>query len=352
MSLPFSEKLPISKLASAFNNTSATYKFYWLIAIVEAVEEDRLNLDKKELFARIISNAWYTVNYFHISFGQQDIIQQAVNTIIITEKIAIDTAKNNILKQLFESQNPITVKSLNHFNKNVPHWFLSPWFPKINTENDTQYRKRIYSESKTFVNHSLYALFDDQIKINPEWVSYIKQNGRILKDFCYWNLSLFLQTRNPNVPNIQGKLIKPAVRNSLIKQRKNYWDIIFSELGTIDCIYTNKKLHIDKYALDHFVPYAFVTHDLIWNLVPIDTQYNSFKSDKLPELEKHYDRFFKIQKIGFEIINHHQPKNRFLEEYTSIFPLMDNTIRFDYTRHKEIIQPLITIAHNNGFQYI
>jgi len=38
MNLPFSDTLTTNKLASSFANTSATYKFYWLIAIIELVE--------------------------------------------------------------------------------------------------------------------------------------------------------------------------------------------------------------------------------------------------------------------------------------------------------------------------
>ena len=68
MFLPESSNLQINKLASAFNSTSATYKFYWLLAIVELVEEGCFKLEKRKIFARMISNSWYTVNYFHVSF--------------------------------------------------------------------------------------------------------------------------------------------------------------------------------------------------------------------------------------------------------------------------------------------
>ena len=52
--LPENEHLPIHKLVACFNNTSATYKFYWLIAITEQVEMGRTMISKKELFAEIV----------------------------------------------------------------------------------------------------------------------------------------------------------------------------------------------------------------------------------------------------------------------------------------------------------
>jgi len=72
MNLPYDLKVSVSKLSSCFRNTSATYKFYWLLAIIESIETGKDEITKKELFARMIANAWFTVNYFHVSFGKQD----------------------------------------------------------------------------------------------------------------------------------------------------------------------------------------------------------------------------------------------------------------------------------------
>lgn len=351
MNLPFSDNLPTNKLASSFANTSATYKFYWLIAILELVEIGQINIKKRDIFSRMISNSWYTVNYFHVSFGKQDLIQNAVEDILKFESLAIDIKKDNLISILENSNKIETKKSLEHFNLNVPHWFLSPWFPKLKDENNSNYKKRIYTYSQNFENGCLYSLYDDYIVINPIWISYLKSNSKILKDFCYWNLSLFLQTRNPNVPDMPNKLIKPPVRNGLTKQTNEYWKIVFKELGSIDCIFTNTKLYFDEknYALDHFVPHAFVSHDLIWNLLPIEKKFNSSKSDKLPLFEKHFDKFYDLQKIAFEINRHHNSKSRYMDEYLSIFPNIDS---FEKEKFSNTIQPLITIASNNGFLYM
>jgi hypothetical protein len=352
ITLPYSADLPTAKLAASFGNTSATYKFYWLLSIIEMAEQGETHLKKRALFSRMIANAWYTVNYFHVSFGKQDLIQTAVVTILKAEKLTIDIKKNELLTILEHSENTSTKQALWHFNKNVPHWFLSPWFARIAGANDTHYRNAIYTDSQHFENDCLYALYDDSIVINPNWMHYLKQNARMLKDFCYWNLALFLQTRNPNVPDIPNKLIKPALRSTLTNQRANYWNIVFKELGAVECIFTNNKLQVESFALDHFVPHAFVSHDLIWNLLPIDKTFNAIKSDKLPSIDKHFDKFFNLQKTAYEIITHHNAKSKLLEEYLTIFPVLDNVDDFEYLRYKESIQPLVTIAHNNGFGYL
>jgi hypothetical protein len=194
-------------------------------------------------------------------------------------------------------------------------------------------------------------LHNNFIEINPIWINYLKSNAKILKDFCYWNLSLFLQTRNPNVPDIPNKLIKPPVRNGLTKQTNEYWKIVFKELGSIECIFSGTKLYFDEknFAIDHFIPHAFVSHDLIWNLIPIEKITNSKKSDNLPLFNQHFDKFYDLQKVAFEINKHHNSKSKYMDEYLSIFPNIDS---FEKEKFSNTIQPLITIASNNGFLYM
>lgn len=344
MNLPTSSHLPINKLASVFARTSATYKFYWLIALIEWVEEGATEIPKRNMFSRMISNSWYTINYFNISFGKQDNLQIAVERILKEEGLTIDENKVKLNQRLVNSQNSETLAQLSHFDRNVPHWFLSPWFPGLK-------KSEIYKRSLDFEEGCPYALNKDYIKINPKWISYLRLNAKVLKDFCYWNLSLFLQSRNPNVPDIPSKLIKPATRSGLTKQTNNYWKLVFKELGYINCIFTDTKLYFEdkNFALDHFVPHAFVSHDLIWNLLPIEKNFNSVKSDKLPLFDKHFDKFFDLQKQAFEINKQYNPKSRYMEEFLTIFPNLDT---FEKAKFSETIQPMITIASNNGFLFM
>ena len=104
MNLPYDLKVSVSKLSSCFRNTSATYKYYWLQAIIESVEGGKDEISKKELFARMIANAWFTVNYFHVSFGMQDKLQQAIEKLKgleskLTPKIPVSHCFLRFLKE-------------------------------------------------------------------------------------------------------------------------------------------------------------------------------------------------------------------------------------------------------------
>jgi len=341
MQLPFSSDIPISKLASVFRSTSATYKFYWFWAILEAIEEGKSTINKKEIFARMLSLSWYTVNYFHISFGKQDLIQQAIFKVKDLENLSIDDKQGVVLNRLIKSKNQETIKLLIHFDNNVPHKFLSPWLGSGS-------RAKVYEQSLDKNLNAPYQLHKEHIVINKKWFNYFRNNLGVLKSFCFWNLALFLQSRNPNVPDIPNKIHRPIVRGSLNKHKQKFWDIVLNELGSINCIYTNEKLVVGDYIIEHFLPHQFVAHDLMWNLIPADSQFNSKKSDKLPPFEKYFDDFYYLQKEGFEIIRKNSPKNKFLQDYLTIFP----ELTFEKSRFIEHIQPMLTIAHNNGFQYL
>lgn len=347
--IPFHERLPINLLTASFNNTAAAYKFYWFLSILDEVEQGEINIHKQRLFVGMIAASWYTVNYFHISFGKQDQLHRAVKQIVEIENLTIDEDRMRIKKQLINSDNIQTQRILWHFNKQVPHRFLSPWFPAKGED-----KKFIYQASSQYENDCLYAVSETHITINPVWVNYLKNNMGVLKSFCYWNLSLYLQKHNPNVPDIPNKLIKPAKRNSLTRQR-NFWNMVIMELGGVDCIYTNSKLHENAFAVEHFIPYAFVSHDLLWNLIPANPSFNSSKSDKLPQLDKYFDGFYNIQKQAIEIMKVKASEHKLLEDYLSIFPDLHRVAELPLAfkaKFKTTLEPLITIASNNGFQFM
>lgn len=348
MHLPHQPNLSIDRLAACFNDTSATYKYYWFLSIVQAVEEGQTTIAKRSLFARMVANAWYTVNYFKVSFGKQDKLQEAIKAVQEVEALTIDAPAATIFSTLLHSANRATRSGLYYFDNQVPHWFLSPWLPKLS-------KAGIYGASQIFPNDCLYALHKEEIIINPAWVGYLQHNAGILKAFAYWKLALFLQAKNPNVPDIPNKLIKAAVRNGLTRQRREYWDVVFAELQTIPCIYTGKPLTIGGYAVEHFIPYNFVSHDLIWNLIPADPAFNSTKSDKLPLYDRYFDDFFHLQQQAIDIVSRQKPNCKWLEDYLTIWPEFNPAVQHEATlkeKFRETIRPLLTIASNNGFQYL
>ena len=340
MHLPESESINTGKLKAVFNNTSASYKFYWFLSILDCIEQQKTTISKHEIFARMMANAWYTVNYFKISFGIQDKLHETICFLAKHENIDLNESKEKIVDQLIKSKSKETKRALFHFDANVPYKFLSPWL-------GTGSRKHMYEQSQMDDKLAPYALFKNELILNELWFKYITKNIGLIKDFCFWNLTLFLQTRNPSVPDIPNKLNRPESRGSLKKHKTKFWDIVI-DAGEAphQCIYTDKIIHKGDYAIEHFIPFNFLAHDLMWNLIPANQSFNSSKGAKLPPLDIYFDKFYALQKHAVEIVKQKQPKNKFLQDYLTLFP----ELTLNKERYRDHLEPLITIANNNGFE--
>lgn len=347
--LPHDNNIDTRILAQIFNNTVATYKFYWFVSILDLVVKDgKRKISFWEIIICIIAEAWYPIHYFRISFGKSDSLYVQIVKIQTLLDIPIDVDKEVLKRKIIANIENTEIKSLLRvFALNVPYRFLSPW---IKYTSD----KEVVDRSKRFENNCLYAINGESVEINPIWISYLNEHYLIMRDFTFWNLTLFLQKRNPNVPDLSSKLIKPIQRNSLIKQR-NFWDQYIVINGSIECIYTAKRLIKREYDLDHFVPWSFVSHNLLWNLLPADGGINSSKSNNLPELSLYLKPFVKIHKSAIETIYNVNPSNKLLEDYLTLYYSIPDFVHLSdeefYDIFKNTLSPLVQIAENMGFKY-
>lgn len=73
-------------------------------------------------------------------------------------------------------------------------------------------------------------------------------------------------------------------------------------------IYTGKDFTKENYeiygglSIDHFIPWSFVLHDEMWNLVPTFKNINSSKSDKLLNYNRYIDDFCDMQYMAVTYI--------------------------------------------------
>src|SRR5262249_26776775 len=139
-----------------------------------------------------------------------------------------------------------------------------------------------------FVSHP-----ENSIEIQKNWFEYLQKHLRILTGFCLWHLLQYLQKNNPNVPNIARKIFEPKQRE--LKQARIFWDMVFNQLELIQCIYSNQVIQKNQFSLDHFLPWSFVTHDSLWNIIPTQKSVNSAKGDNLPDMKLYFDSFAQLQ---------------------------------------------------------
>ncbi len=77
--LPQSSDVPVNFLAGSFSNVTASYKFYWFLAILDSLERFHEPVIKfSDLNVEMVASVWYPINYFKLSFGKQDKLSDAV----------------------------------------------------------------------------------------------------------------------------------------------------------------------------------------------------------------------------------------------------------------------------------
>lgn len=340
------------RIGKIFDNTVATYKYFWFLSIMQIhAKTGNLNINVWDIVTRMVANAWYPIHYFRLSFGKTDSLYDIVTQLHKEINIPIDAGVEEVIKGIKPYNDiPLVKKLLRALTLNVPYRFLSPW---INTSDD----REIVRRSRMFENDCLYSIHKEgkefYININPIWDDFLHRHYKVLMDFAYWNLTLFLQARNPNVPAIPNKLIRPETRNSLAMQHR-YWNDIIILAGPIDCIYTGRKLYINGYELDHFIPWSFVSHDLLWNLIPADGGINSSKSNRLPDLNIYLPKLASMQLHGLKTFIKSDKSSKILEDFISLGYTANELVNMSDVEFLKVFErtftPMNQIALNMGFE--
>lgn len=354
MTLPQSEGLSTSAMNRVFCNTTATYKFYWLLSLLDLhVKGHRHQMLAMDVAARMVAYAWYPIEYFRLSFGKADSMSLIIPEVAKLTGITVDDKledKNDTIMQAVTDDKRVKSKVKILLNK-VPYRFQTPW---IDTSDDAEMKQR----SQILDNDCLYSLTGSgeslTVTINPKWSEYLNTNYEILRDFALWNLSLFLQAKNPNVPNIAGKLIRPENREPLTRQKK-FWNKVIELGGVLHCIYTNKALGVNDFDLDHFIPWSFVSHNQNWNLIPADGSFNSSKSDRIPDLDYYLPKMTDMQHQALRLyIPQSGKKDSVLDEYFTLGvspqDLMAMSDEEFLSTYRKTFSPLSQMAVNMGFR--
>lgn len=362
--LPLSSHLPISSLAACFDNVTNSYKFYWFLSILEHIKEEQSRIISiNSLLGRMVASVWYPHFYFRLSFGKQDRLVNLVDALDEQNNLPIDSTRKFIIEttkphlEKFDSIGKEIFSLANY----VPYRFLRPFFSKkLRGVNDWEINRRIATLANTsFDNSKLPCLYkfvsqpNHAIEINPDWFNYIQQHISILTGFCLWHLINYLQKNNPNTPNIASKLFEPQRRD--LRNAKSFWKTFLKQTGQISCIYSDQIIQDEDFSLDHFIPWRFVAHDLLWNIIPTPKSVNSAKSDNLPDYLLYFDSFAELQHQAVKIVSKTSQNSKMLEDHILLFKV-DNlkdfqTMNFHHFRKTmhNVMAPQFQIAINMGF---
>lgn len=365
--LPHSTKVPVAPLAQAFDDVTNSYKFFWFMGILESVKRGEQCVSLSRLVSRMVAFAWFPSVYFRLSFGKQDRLATMVWALQKELDIPINVSRARV-EELALAQVEGSTKLGKHIRSlmaYVPQRFLRPFFQEqLRGIPDQKVNREIRRLAEIAASKSeaatMYKFSEQQaqlfITITDAWYKYLCEHISILEGFCFWKLVEYLEKNNPNIPNIASKIIAPAARD--LRTARFFWDNVLPHLGDeAVCIYSGKRIMTGSYTLDHFIPWRFVAHDLLWNLIPASKEANLRKSDWLPDVDSYLLPFCKLQYVAVQAALRIIKNVKVFEDYLMLFrtsALADLRVipldQFQKTL-KETVIPQIQIARNMGFPY-
>ena len=355
--LPNSDQLDIAALNGLFRDKTNSYKYLFLLSLLTLLKGRNFKIDDgislRDIEIEMLVTAWYPHVFFKLSFGTQDKISSVLQLILPhddDQNFLFTTGRKNLREHINFYGEILDYKLMRY----VPYRILRPFFReeirgmsdhRVNREISKLAAKQFHERRPLFrFNESKECIF-----LHPDWIDYLKQHLTILEGWTLWHWADYMQRRNPSILAVTRKLLPPDQKEPL-KSQRDFWDTVIYKTN-VRCIYTGKELH-SKYELDHFLPWKFVAHDQLWNLIPVYPKANRAKSDSLPS-EIYIDRLAETQYAALSFAYSTDEWKKEIVSYTTDLPITPEDMldcgKLKIAYHSTL-KPLMSIAEQQGFQ--
>jgi len=370
--LPKSREVNVSALSRLLSDTTNSYKYVFLLSILDLIKRESFSnpahIQFRGLVTEMLANVWYPHTYFRLSFGTQDKIVQRLESLQLdfhsSSLKTTDSDKKALREEIYSKDLDGTVRSLLRY---VPFRLIVPFLENElkqvpNRTKGNNLDRAIPGIAATVFDEvkPLYRFNSDKYSecssliIHPDWITYLEKHYSIVRGWISWNWLSYMQKRNPSTPGLIYKLFAPTKRESLAKQT-NYWKIIL-ESTDFHCIYSGQKIDVGRFSLDHYLPWSFVAHDQLWNLIPTLPEINSSKSNNLPS-PQFFDKFVEAQHRGLVVCKQKMSGKEWVkktEVYIEDLSIKGQSDLLDLEKLKAaylcVIPSLTSLAENQGFR--
>lgn len=212
-------------------------------------------------------------------------------------------------------------------------------YDSISEEIRSKIEKEVLRECKKYVVGAIYgdsegvlysfSLKDNSLQLNPNVYGFIKKYNGIILRLNHYEWIKFLEKVNEeeNCYSIAIKLDEAAKRCSL----KVYKDLLYTQFEYKNCFYCGKQVVYSNIHVDHFIPWAFIRNDRLWNFVISCSACNLAKNAKLAH-EYYLSELIKRDEIIREFNN--------------------DIVSIDFKRYdSNLLKEVYKSAIFNGFEY-
>ena len=363
--------LNISALLITLQHTNASYKhlfFYALIRIIKRNQEIK-EITFKEIIKEMLLLAWLPSFQFNLKFRKSDQIQELLKQYTIEIDVGLKEKKptNKILEEINKTLDKIVNDNdkFIYLEKELLRYVIArlvrPFYKRLENMPESGEQGMYKTSAKILIEdynkeNPFYSINNQKRKIllNEKWKNYFIQHFIFLELWIldgFWN---YMKLYNQGTPSLYEKLKFPDVkRNSLEPVRKFWKKIIKNYPNKVKCIFSNETLNLDNFEIDHFIPWSYLGHDEIWNLIPVFNKVNLKKKNQLPT-KSHIMSFIKFKMNSFkfsEEILLKKDSQSYLLIHLNFVKLEINSINENFSeKYKKEMLNLRTNAKNYGLK--
>ena len=351
------KRIDLGTFSGIFSDTTNSYKFLFFLALLD-IAKDNANdapIPIIEIAAGMLYWAWYPHTQHRLSFGARDQVTKVLDDFISETRFDLQPKDAKRTIRTFLESNPAHVDRMTRY---VPYRFIRPFTGSALVGiPDAQVNQAVRERSAEYLyeNAFPYAIGEQGLVFNRYWLHYFQTHFAILQSWVSWHWVRYMQKANPSVPAIPAKIHPMLKREQIKREIKAHWKGFVMDSG-LKCIFSGRKILPDGIHLDHFMPWKFVVHNEMWNLMPIDPSENSSKSDRIPAMKRFLKPFADVQHDFLLYLDSTLTERKFnkrTESYVlnlNIEPaaLLDRKELFRSYRAQ--MEPLERLALNQGFQ--
>ena len=300
MTLPESDYLNIGKLSSIFDDKAESYKLFWFTALCGKIFEGKSMVTYDELINEMIAEAWYMVTEYHLNLGPSDSLEKIIIRLEEISGLRPCEKKSEIIKFVSSCTDKEVRDKKRNLMNDVPYRLQAPFIGQFDWKRGRgTYIEELNTRPNLIYYYSAFAGLNTEIRISDEWMNYLNSNRGIIEGWIRYNMIIYLQRRNPNVPGLSDKLTPPQERK--LTDVMKYWRIVMSYVPIKEIYGKTALASSDKdLSIDHFVPWSYVASDELWNLSPTTKSINSAKSNYLPDWNTYFNPLAEIEYAAYQ----------------------------------------------------
>lgn len=322
----------ISKIIER-DSKSSTYKFALLRGTIDIIQDNspfiKIDHNRVHIPTGLLIEKWL-LYYYPILQSSTRIPQISSNTNLAFELQFVDLIQNyktrgsfsafyndlrnkgipyDLKRDLFE-----LVKKLRNTITKMPMKYIGY---SINNKHYSIYNYQNSKRLSSSADIDIERLINDfgSFSIPIEYYEAFKLLGSFINGqdsilFQWAEFSVNASGQNLSIEKVIHEVLKsPITERNILESKKIYKDILQSK-GSVYCVWTGKK--INKYDIDHVIPFSVWKNNDLWNLLPSKSSINRDKRDKIPSphlIEKQKDLI-----IDYWQIIHKEQEKRFQKE--------------------------------------